>query len=289
MITFYQFGNSVCCQKVRITMQEKRLTWDAIEVNLFRNEQYSPDYLKINPKGVVPALVHNGRVITESTLICEYLDDVYPEPPLIPKDPFLRASMRKWSKLVDEGLHEGLTDISFSAMFRERLKNSTQEERDVRFRNIGDPRRRDRFVSTYELGACSPFVLHAVAAFHKAFKFLGKTLAERGPWILGPSPSLADINLMPYVARLEFLGLLDVFTTDRPTVRDWWKQAREWPSYVAGIATPMKKQELEEMGTHGPKIRRDIEELIRQVESMQTVLQPSGTADRVLIPNAGTS
>src|SRR5260370_32873785 len=84
MITFYQFGNSVCCQKVRITMQEKRITWESVEVNLFRNEQYSPGYLKINPKGVVPALVHNGKPITESTLICEYLDDVYPDPPLVP-------------------------------------------------------------------------------------------------------------------------------------------------------------------------------------------------------------
>jgi hypothetical protein len=69
--------------------------------------------------------------------------------------------------MVDEGLHEGKSEISFSAIFRERLRNSTPEERDVRFRNIGDPRRRDRFVSTYELGTQSPFVLYAVAAYSR--------------------------------------------------------------------------------------------------------------------------
>jgi len=268
MIRFYQFGNSVCCQKVRITMLEKQLTWEPVEVNVFRNEQYSSEYLNINPKGVVPALVHDGKAITESTLICEYLDDVYPHPSLIPADPFLRASMRQWSKLVDEGLFEGITEISFSAMFRQRLKNLSAEERNVRFRNVGDPRRRDRFVSTYELGTGSPYVLHGVAAYYKTFKLLDNALAERSPWILGESVSLADISLMPYVARLEFLGLLDVFTVDRPAVREWWKIAREWPSYIGGVVAYVKDHEREEMMTHGPKIRGDIEDLINKVKSI---------------------
>jgi hypothetical protein len=103
---------------------------------------------------------------------------VYPTPLLIPQDPYLRTQMRLWSKMVDEGLHEGISEISFSAMFRERLKSSTPEEREVRFRNIGDPRRRDRFKSTYELGTQSPFLLYAVAAYYKAFK------RESGIWPL---------------------------------------------------------------------------------------------------------
>ena len=57
----------------------------------FKNEQFKPEYLKINPKGVVPALDHDDRVVIESSLICEYLDDTFPEPPLISADPFLRA------------------------------------------------------------------------------------------------------------------------------------------------------------------------------------------------------
>ncbi len=152
MLTLYDFGNSVCCQKVRITMRAKGLDWESVKVDLFKAEQYDLKYLKLNPKGIVPTLVHDGKVIIESTLICEYLDDTIPEPRLVPADPWLRTRMRLWSKMVDEGLFEGVTEISFSAMFRERMRNMSAEIRERRFRNIGDPRRRDRFMSTYELG-----------------------------------------------------------------------------------------------------------------------------------------
>src|SRR5271167_4770373 len=212
MITLYDFGNSVCCQKVRVTLCEKGLDWESVNVDLFRSEQYDPRYLKLNPKGLVPTLVHDGMPVIESTLICEYLDDTFPHPRLIPTDPSRRARMRLWSKMVDEGLFEGVTEISFSAMFRERMKNMSEELRQKRFRNVGDPRRTDRFKSTYEHGVQSPFVVHAVAAYERAFKMLEVTLAEGGPWILGAGPTLADINLMPLVARLDYLGLLDLWT-----------------------------------------------------------------------------
>ena len=109
--------------------------------------------------------------------------------------------------MVDEGLHDGVTEISFSAMFRERMKNMPPEVREKRFRNVGDPRRTDRFKSTYEYGVKSPFVAHGIAAYERAFQTLESTLAEhKGPWILGSDPTLADINLMPYAARLIILG-----------------------------------------------------------------------------------
>ncbi len=190
MITLYDFGNSVCCQKVRITLREKALDWTPIRIDLFKAEQYDPKYLKLNPKGMVPTLVHAGNAVVESTLICEYLDEAFPDPPLTPKDPAARARMRLWSNFVHEGLFEGVTELSFSAMFRERMKTMPEEIRQVRFRNIGDPRRRDRFMSTYEMGVESPYVLHAIGAYERAFKYMEETLAEGGPWLLGDRPTL---------------------------------------------------------------------------------------------------
>jgi glutathione S-transferase len=262
VIVLYDFGNSVCCQKVRITLTAKGLEWDSIKVDLFRSEQYDPRYLALNPKGVVPTLVHDGRPVIESTLICEYLDDVFPDPPLVPADPWQRTRMRLWSKMVDEGLHEGVTEISFSAMFRERMRMMTEDLREARFRNIGDPRRRDRFKSTYELGVRSPFVLHGVAAYERAFKLLEEMLAAGGPWILGPLASLADINLMPYAARLDYLGLLDLWTADRPRIRNWWHTVKQWPIFKSGLQDRITEPEFMEMRVHGPKIRDDVAELI---------------------------
>jgi ganglioside-induced differentiation-associated protein 1 len=85
-------------------MRAKNLEWEAIKVDLFKAEQYDTKYLKLNPKGIVPTLVHDGKPIIESTLICEYLDDTFPVPRLIPSDPWQRSRMRLWSKMVDEGV-----------------------------------------------------------------------------------------------------------------------------------------------------------------------------------------
>jgi glutathione S-transferase len=189
-------------------------------------------------------------------LICEYIDQTFPQTPrLIPADPWQQSRMRLWSKMVDDGLFEGVTEISFSAMFRERMKNMPEEIRQARFRNVGDPRRTDRFKSTYEHGAQSPFVVHAIAAYERAFKMLEETLAENGPWILGAEPSLADINLMPLVARLDYLGLLDLWTTGRPRAQNWWNHARAWPYFKSGLSDLISEAEFAEMRMHGPKIR----------------------------------
>jgi ganglioside-induced differentiation-associated protein 1 len=258
MIVLYDFGNSVCCQKVRITLREKGQEWKAIRVDLFKAEQYDPKYLKLNPKGLVPTLVHDGQAINESTLICEYIDDTFPDPPLKPDDPAARARMRLWSKLVDEGLFEGVTELSFSAMFRERMKNMPEEIRQARFRNIGDPRRRDRFMSTYELGVQSPYVLHAIGAYERAFKLMEQALAEGGPWLVGGRVTLADINMMPFVARLDYLGLLDVWTHERPHIEAWWKRVQQWPSFKSGLSDLISETEYAEMRGHGPKIRDEV-------------------------------
>ena len=85
MLKVYSYFNSICTQKVFITLAEKGIDYATQNVDLFRNEQFSPEYLKINPKGVVPALDHDGRVVIESSLICEYLDDCFPSPRLVPQ------------------------------------------------------------------------------------------------------------------------------------------------------------------------------------------------------------
>jgi glutathione S-transferase len=256
-LILYDFGNSVCCQKVRIVLRAKGLEWQAIRVDLFKTEQYDPKYLKLNPKGVVPTLVHDGKPVIESTLICEYIDATFPQPPpLIPADPWRQSRMRLWSKMVDEGLFDGVTEISFSAMFRERMRTMPEEVRQRRFRNVGDPRRTDRFRSTYEHGVQSPFVVHAVAAYERALRHLEHTLGESGgPWILGADPTLADINLMPFAARLEYLGLLDLWTEHRPRVQAWWARASASPSFKSRLHDLISADEFAEMRIHGPKIR----------------------------------
>jgi glutathione S-transferase len=258
MLVLYHYVNSVCAQKVRLALFEKGLKYEERLVDLFRAEQFDPEYLKLNPKAVVPTLVHDGRPVVESTLICEYIDAAFPGPPLRPTDPWERARMRLWGKAVDEGLFAGVVAFSFSAMFRERLAKMAPEEREKRFKNVGDPERRDRQISTLEHGVESPYVLYAIAAYEKAFKELEQTLADGRDWIAGRAFTLAEIDLMPFVARLEYLGLLDIWTAERPRVRAWWARCKARPCYAAEISGPLPAAAVEEMRTSGAKIKERI-------------------------------
>lgn len=257
MLQLYTARNSICTQKVFIALDEKDLDYEMKTLNLFANEQYRPEYLKLNPKGVVPTLLHEGRPVVESSLICEYLEDASPEPRLVPSDPYLKARMRLWSKLVDEALFEATREISFSAMFREKMRQMTPEQREIRFRNVGNPERRARFVSTYEHGVDSPYVFHAIAHFEKAFAKMENDLQDGGPWLLGAEYSLADVNMTPFVARLAYLSLLDLWLAERPLARAWWERVQRRPSFGV-IADRLTQDEKDQMWKHGSAIRERI-------------------------------
>lgn len=268
MLRLYSYYNSICTQKVFTTLAEKRLDCEVRNVDLFKNEQYSLEYLKINPKGVVPALDHDGRVVIESTLICEYLDDCFPQPRLVPQDPWLRARMRLWSKTVDETLFEATRELSFSAMFRERMRNMTEEQRQGRYRNVGDPIKRARIMSTYEEGVESPYVFQGIGAFEMGFDKMEKDLASGGPWLLGKEMTLADINMMPFVARIAYLKLLDVWIAQRPATQEWWRRVQELPSFVASIPEKLGKEDFDAMATYGGRLRERVAE--RREEYLRT-------------------
>ncbi len=259
-LTLYHFNNSVCSQKVRLVLAEKALDWDERLVDLFKLEQYDPDYVALNPKGVVPTLVHDGRAVIESTLICEYLDDAFSDPPLKPADPAGVAAMRVWTKAVDEGLHEGVAAISFSAMFRERMKSMGEALRTRRYRNIGDPVRRDRDRAVFEHGVEAPHVFNAIAAYETVFAKLEMTLADGRDWITGTAYSLAEIGLAPYAARLEYLDLLQVWIDDRPNVAAWWERIKARPGYRSGLSGRLTDGEIEPMRRFGGAIRQRVAE-----------------------------
>src|SRR2546426_1044521 len=95
-MTLYDSPGSPCARRVRAVLLEKGIAWTTRLVDLTRLEQKRPEYLALNPNGVVPTLVHGDRVVYESNVITEYLDDVFPDPPLYPRDPWARAQAKMW-------------------------------------------------------------------------------------------------------------------------------------------------------------------------------------------------
>ena len=94
MLKLYHNDMSTCSQKVRFLLVEKGLEWEGQELDLRRGDQLQPGFLKINPKGLVPVLIHDGNVVSESNIIIEYLNEAYPEPPSLPQVAEIRNEVR---------------------------------------------------------------------------------------------------------------------------------------------------------------------------------------------------
>ena len=126
MLELYHSINSVCAQKVRIALNEKGQEAKD-HIMTLRGDQYEPAYLKINPNGVVPTLIHDGDPIIESSLILYYIDDAFPEPRLMPKNPRQRHRVRMYNKLIDEYVHNSCKIMIFATAFRPAFLNMAPE------------------------------------------------------------------------------------------------------------------------------------------------------------------
>lgn len=104
-ITLHGFWRSTASWRVRIALEIKGLDWRGVAHHLRLGEQRAPEYLALNPQGFVPALEVGGAVLTQSMAICEYLDEVYPEPPLLPADPVARAKVRAFAQVIACDIH----------------------------------------------------------------------------------------------------------------------------------------------------------------------------------------
>lgn len=231
MLELYHNNISVCAQKVRLVLAEKHLPWTNHHIDLKRGDHLTPAFLRINPKGLVPVLVHDGEVVTESSLICEYLDDTFPDPPLKPRSPLQVARMRLWEKVVDEGLHTACGTISFAAIFAKQLRDGISSgELEERLARIPDPARRDRQRQLLQLGFNAPFVRDAIKLHDKALGEMENAL-QAGPWLMGRDFTIADIVMAPYVERLDRLTLSGLWADTRPHVAEWFRALRSRPAF----------------------------------------------------------
>jgi glutathione S-transferase len=121
MLKLYHYWSSVCSQKARMCLTEKKLQWQSHHVDLFNFENYQPWYTALNPKAVVPTLDHDGRVLIESNVILEYLEDNFPDTPLRPDDLYARSQMRLWVYNSEELAHWNVNTCSHNPRHAKRL------------------------------------------------------------------------------------------------------------------------------------------------------------------------
>src|SRR5215470_7138916 len=149
MLELYHAGLTQASVKVRLTLKEKGIPYVSHLLHIPEGEHLTPEYLAINPDGQVPALVHDGVVITETSVINEYLDDAFPDPPLRPARPLERARMRRWSQIVDEHLFHAIATIGWAFGIGPILRERGREELEKSLARISLHSKRQKWLKAF--------------------------------------------------------------------------------------------------------------------------------------------
>lgn len=216
---------SSASRRVRLCLAEKDIAYESVAIDLGRQEQHSPEYLAMNPNGVVPALqLDDGRSLYESSTICEYLDDIIPQPPLRPADPYQLATMRNFVRWIDERALPNLLILNWSIALQPGASRWTERELEEKLARIPTAERREAWIRI----ARQPYTEEEKsAALDRLLQLLERMegmLAEGGgDWLMGSQYTMADIAAVPFVARIVELAPDAV----GPRVATWWSKVQQ--------------------------------------------------------------
>lgn len=199
MIRLYHAPLSPFCRKVRLTLAEKKLEVELIEERYW---EQTPEFLRRNPAGKVPVLRLDGRFLTESQAICEYLDERYPSPPLMPKDPETRHEVRRLCAWFDDKFHSEVT----SKLVYERVHKRIMAQ--------GYPDSKN--------------VKQGVAQIKYHLDYLAWLLDHRR-WLAGDQMSLADFTAAAHLSCLDYIS--DVDWNRSAAVKDWYAKVKSRPAF----------------------------------------------------------
>jgi glutathione S-transferase len=201
-------------------------------------EHHTPEYLKLNPNGVIPLLVlSDGRSLYESGTICEFLDETWPEPSLRPADPYQRAEMRNWIRHADERIGN-LIIFNWKHSLAKTASQWSDEELAERLKKVPSKERQEAWLRA----ARRPYTTEEEGeARRKLVLMLDKMEASlsRHGWLVGDSYSLADIAVVPFVKRIdEEIAPDGVSEQQHPRVLSWWQRIQSRPAFAEARIGP---------------------------------------------------
>jgi glutathione S-transferase len=234
MLTLYHAGASVCSQKARLALAEKRIAYKSRNLDMTIGEHQTASYLALNPNGVVPTLVTDaGDVIRESSVIIEYVDGLA-GPSLCPKAGQALWDTRLWLIRCIE-IHAAINALSFATAIRAQILGAMPPDGvEAWLAAVPNPEIREKRRDLLTHGAQSVFVAGAVRIMDGVFRDMSSALAD-GPWLMGADYTLADCALTAYVDRVRRLGMSGLYEGRFPGVSDWLDATRARDSYADAI------------------------------------------------------
>jgi maleylacetoacetate isomerase len=173
-VKLYGYFRSSASYRVRIGLNMKGLAYEQVSVHLAKGKQYDPDFSRINPQNLVPVLEHDGQLLYQSLPILQFLDERYPNPALLPKDPYERNRVRSLALIVAAEIHP-LNNTRVLSYLTKTLK-VTEEQKNA-------------------------WYAHWVVTGFTALEKRLSNEKETGHFCHGDQPGFADISLVPQVAN----------------------------------------------------------------------------------------
>jgi glutathione S-transferase len=229
--TLYNAPQSTCSQRARFVLNAKQLPFQEVKLDLLAGDQLKPDYLKLNPNGVVPTLDHDGNIVIDSSVIIEYLDEVAPRPEnFTPREPVARARMRALMRFIDEMPAAAIRVPTFNLAFLPRFQAMSEDE----FLAFAEskPLRKEFMLSMGRKGFSEKEMNAALDRLRRTLVRMDESIAQSGgPWLMGENLTLADIAVMPSIVRMADLGL-DTMWADKPAIARWYEAIRAHPAFT---------------------------------------------------------
>jgi glutathione S-transferase len=235
--TLYNAPQSTCSQRVRFVLNAKQLPFEEKKLDLLAGDQLEPGYLALNPNGVVPTLDHDGEIVTDSSVIIEYLDEVAPQPQsFTPQSPVARAKMRALMRFIDEMPAAAVRVPTFNLAFLPRFAAMSEEE----FLAFADskPLRKEFMLAMGRKGFPEQEMNAALERMRRTYERMDAEIAASGgPWLMGRQITLADVAVMPALVRMADLNL-DTMWQAMPRIVRWYDEIRAHaafkPTYYFG-------------------------------------------------------
>jgi glutathione S-transferase/GST-like protein len=229
VLTLYHWEPNANSGKPMLTLKEKGVAFESHYLDLLNFDQHSPEYLKINPNGTIPALVHDGRLLSESTAIMEYVDEAFDGPPLSPRDPEARWRMRWWMKFFDQYMAPALSMIGWSVFVGPSVRARDPEALRQAIERIPLKERRVAWSKAIYNTFSAEELAESRRRVEVATFRLEAALGER-PWVAGDSYSLGDINGFNVAYALP-LSIPEVANDTRtPHMMDWLRRIYARPA-----------------------------------------------------------
>jgi glutathione S-transferase len=220
MLRLYHVPLSPFCRKVRLVLAEKKMDVELIEERYW---EQSTEFLRRNPAGKVPILRHEGALLTESTPICEYIEELNPEPSLIPKEAKARYEMRRLVSWFDDKFHNEVT----SNLLYERVNKKVSGQGFPDSKNIKEGARKIKYHLDYMAW-----------------------LLEHRRWLAGDTMTLADFAAAAHLSSLDYIS--DVDWNRSSVVKDWYAKIKSRPAFrnilsdqVSGFPPPRHYNDLD--------------------------------------------